>query len=514
MSLKNDSLFRLIQSMSPKEQNEFLKHLQSHTGSNTPGSYQQLFKKLCSILEYNERKVKADLKNSISGTSFPVIKNNLFEKVLNFLNSKEALSGSRYLHQLLDELEVLYKRGLFLEAKMTCDKIIAEAYHQDYRHFIFEANRWRTFIAQRTTYKNIQQELNQIIQHSICNVQEMEQSLKIAAYYFEVMGSLLQYLNLRNSAFQKQIRVWMAHPYFKIPLADARLGFYTSCYLAMTKSVLYKLNGNFELSYKMEKIVWMKISKDWEFFFQYKRQECIASMCNYMEAISKTQHWNEYKKQLQFIEKILSQKKGDDYMESYYMLYKFHYLLKNPTITLTKTNLKEFEAYYEKFKNLPFLDNLRYYEDFLSFAYYQIGNYARAIEIQRDIINGFERTDIRPDQYEAAKMAYFMYKFISQLLQRKKGEEMLGFVSEINSYYEHIRKKPKEDDYRVETILVKLFRKFCTSATNKSMGDILDSTEKELNNLLAKPSPYLKLSCNNFDYKEWITRCKSHLQRV
>lgn len=512
MNITGDSLFRLVKTMTEREQKEFREMLERNPGGDGSSSYQRLYEQLISADFYREKEIKERLKKYIAAKSFPVIKNHLREKVLDFLRKKAPLSGGRIFHELLDEIEVLYNRGLYEEAWVLCDKAIQEAERHAHLHFILEVNRWRTFIAQRIIFKDLKAELDTIRKQSMETLHRMELIYQIGSYYLDIQSHLAQHLNIRNKHFCRQIQQWMQHPYFKLSLNDKRLGFYGKCYLAMAKNMLYKVSGEFEKSYEMERVVWRTLQSDWPFYYQHKKQESIAAMCNYLDALSKTNRSAEMKAHLDFISGILSKDRTNIYIEAYYMVFKLDYLVRSKNNSLTANDLVEFEQYYLKLQQLPFLDILRTFEGYLASAYYYLKNYEKATFIERKTIDSFQRTDIRPDQFENAKFSYFVFYFTHLISKRWEAKEVTGFISQINSYYECIRKKPVDDDYRLELLLVSFFRKFTLNSTKKEILKHLHTLEPKLKKLFTRPNPYLALIAIYFDEEEWIACCKKYLQ--
>lgn len=509
MNTSAGSLFRLVQSMSVEEQQE----LESSLYQKTETHYLILFKHLKQLAIYNEKHVKKELSKQIPAASFPVVKNILREKILRYLLTRQPESGTSRIHKLLDEVEVLFHRQLYVEAGALCDKIEKEALRHDHKHFLLEVNRWRAYIIQRSVNTNRKQQLNRLRENTMQVVDRMKQVYELGNWYSEIMAEFSQHPNLRNKQFQEKVHSWMKHPFFQYTVGDKKLGFYGNAYLAMAKNVLFKMNGQFEKSYEMERYVWQQFKNDWAFYYKYKREEVTATMCNFLEAISKTNHEKERDEHLQFVAKVLSrEEKGNLYIKAYYMAFKLDVTVRKFKERLTAGHLAEFESFYPVIQRLPFLDFIRVYESYLSSAYYYMEQYDKAVEMQLHIVNSFTRADVRPDILEYARTTYYMYWFTSIIAHKRwSDKEISGFVPAIKTYSELVRKKPADDDYRMEAILTELFRKLQPTTSRKTLLGYVRKCGTQLNRLFANPSPCLTMITVHFDYQEWLNRCEEYL---
>src|SRR5690349_13059370 len=110
----SDDLYLLIRSMSKSEKRHFKLFASFHAGDK---KYLRLFDAMDKLKEYDEKKLKQSFEGERFLKQFSVAKNYLYKLVMKSLGMfQRGKTRSSELRDLLDQVEVLYKKGLYEQA--------------------------------------------------------------------------------------------------------------------------------------------------------------------------------------------------------------------------------------------------------------------------------------------------------------------------------------------------------------------------------------------------------------
>lgn len=501
MYAQHDSLFKLISSLTSQEKKDFLKELRGRSGIDTDTSYSSLFREICGADVYNEELLKHRLRKYVNRRSFAVTKNKLREKILDFLRNKENTSVAIKLHKWLDYIEILYARGLYQEANLYCERVKETALKNELRYLVVEVNRWKGFVLQHLETANFISLMRDIRNESLKTVELMGLILHSGDYYSEVMS--YQYNNQapRNKLFREQIKKLKENPLFQLKAENDEYPFYMACYLATAKNLIYKFCGEFEKAYQQEKVVWERITSDWSFNYTNRHQEVVGAAINYLEALSTLKDKRKFYAHIKFIETLLrNEERGNKYLGAMVMLFKLNDIILVKGEKLATSDLVTFENYYCTGDLNDYEHIKREYEISLAKALLLKRNYEKAKNYLLRMQQTQQVSGAGKEQYERSQLLSILCEFSLLISTSLSRERLTMFQRILKTYYDHIRRKPKEDDYRLELLFIKFFQKLKTGVSQKDMAHVLPPLEKDLKMLLTEKSVYIQFVNLEFNY--------------
>lgn len=132
--LPSNDLFDLIQSMTKSEKRHFKLFANQHTKNGT-SNYIKLFDAIDQQKAYNEEKLRKKFANEVFGKKIAATKYLLYDTVLKSLRQfNSGKTTDQKLSNLMEEVEILYNKGLLRQSKKTLDKAKNIALDAD-RHF-------------------------------------------------------------------------------------------------------------------------------------------------------------------------------------------------------------------------------------------------------------------------------------------------------------------------------------------------------------------------------------------
>lgn len=149
LMVKKEELFVLIKSLSKSEKRYF--NMFCLQFSNKNANYLKLFKAIAKQDVYNEDKIKEEFKNETFLKQLHVTKNYLRNLILKSLrNFHSDLTKNIEVKELLQNIEILYRKELFIHCKneLKRAKIIAEKY--ELNNVLFEILSWERKLIQAT----------------------------------------------------------------------------------------------------------------------------------------------------------------------------------------------------------------------------------------------------------------------------------------------------------------------------------------------------------------------------
>lgn len=510
MNITNGSLFRLIKTMSAEEQKEFNGVLERSNATGGFSQYQILFNHLCGLAAYNEKKVKQELNEQIPAANFPVIKNHLREKLYVYLLTREPASGRNQIHQMLDEVEMLFSRQQHLEADILCQKIIAFALRLDTNHFVIETNHWRLLAQPHIAGKNYKEKIEEInAQQQLC-LERMQLSIQLGKLNETVLAFAHQSANVRSKKFLSEVQQWLRHPLLKIEPDVKRHGILVLLLVEITKMELYRLQGKTEEAYQAQKRMMNALLADWEFYLHNKKQMVAAVVQNHFGAVSLTPHFKDFAKHLQLVEQLLKKEfRNEKFMFYTYTLNQFLYQLQTQK---SKTDTAAFEEFYLKERTTLSPAFRHNYSLVYSAAMYQTGQYQKGIDALQIEINEYSRAQVREDQLEDFQISLLIQHYMLLLSQKRIHKNVNDFKIRLTPLYHSFRKKPKDEDFRLEMCLINLFKKIKFTSTPKQLLAQVATAEKKLKEIFSKPSPAHLATFYIFDHKEFVNRCRNYLE--
>ena len=141
---ESDYLYSVIKSLSRTEKAYFKKYAKRHVIGNK-NKYVELFNAIDGNTEnYNEKIIIEKFQNERFVKNFPVMKNYLYKMILKSLGSYYSDSSDESeIKNDVTYIEILYKKGLFINSKKILTKSRKTAYRTDNFPLLLELLRWK-----------------------------------------------------------------------------------------------------------------------------------------------------------------------------------------------------------------------------------------------------------------------------------------------------------------------------------------------------------------------------------
>jgi hypothetical protein len=497
MNKTKNSLIKLIKSLENYELQEIRQTLRK---TREKSLKIELFEYIEAQEEPKEKDIITKLK--LKPNIYAVLKNQLYIQILEIIrNIKEVRSITYQIHLLLDEIEILYSKGLEKEALITSLNVHDKALMHNLPVYALVANKWRTFLTPTLTTTNIKNEMAKISTDNDLIIQNIKHTSEIHSLYISVISHLMQNLSPRSKDFNDTIKNFTKNPLLN--LNENELLFYPRSYLYMTKSLLYIMQGDFQNAYVEEKKVWDSLHTNWDFYFKHKNQECINSIINYMNVSYLARKFDQLRSLIKWVETTISISNS---LAEGILFYKIALEYFENT-ELTNSEIEEFIENYKCLFPYKNIEIFRQTQIMLGLLYYKISNYEMALEYINSVSNNYTKNDKRIDIIENANLISILLAYEKLLYEKDSKNETYGYLLSIQSYYDSIRRKPKNEDYILELTITKNILKAVKFNNHKNRIKILHQLRNELLELLKIKNAYNQSIMNNFDLVTWCERC-------
>lgn len=512
MNITNGSLFRIIKTLNKQEQTGFINKLKHSQPNSSTSHYTRLFTHLLTLENYHESTVKKQLQKYIPLRTFPVVKKNLREKLLRYLIGSSKESDRKKLHLMLIEVELLFNRQLYFEAEVLCNKVIHLAQQSAIDHFFIEANGWLLLLQPHVTQSNYAQKVKAITTHSQHCLKNLELGLSLREFMEHVLADTLQSSNTRSKKTELQMLQLLQHPLMKLPGNLSWLNAGNRMMLEISKMQIYRMLGKIEDAYNAQKIVMKLLLKNWKLYIKTKRADCLSILCNHFAIVCLTNHFNDFTKHLSFVHSLLQKEfKNNTRLFLNYTLNKFLFEILTKREKINRNTYNQFETFYFKERSKMDIGMRTAFSMVYGFANYEIAQYQKAVDTFQYEINEYRRNQIREDQLVDFQASLVAFSFLHIISKRWTISQVNEFECLVNSLYHSFRKKPKDEDYRVELCLIKLFRSLQFDTTKSALLKQVIKTEKELQVIFQSPSPDMIITEVTFKHQKYIQRCKHYL---
>ena len=119
---KSGNLYLLIKSLTKSEKGYFKKYASFHIRSSEGSNYIKIFNAIDAQLVYDEHKLIKKFKQERFINQFSVAKNYLYNIILESLEAYHY-SNNKEIRSLLNKIELLTDRGLYVQAKKLLKKV-------------------------------------------------------------------------------------------------------------------------------------------------------------------------------------------------------------------------------------------------------------------------------------------------------------------------------------------------------------------------------------------------------
>lgn len=193
-----EDLFKLIKSLSKSEKRRF-KLAAKRAKDADSNNYARLFDAIAAQESYDEEALKAEFRGEALLNNFSVAKAYLYDAVLSSLrNAKATLSPEMKLRLLLDQIEVLHKRGLPEQAEKCLKKGLRIAQSQALLPYEAELRRWQRRLVNLHSEKDSHAALAQVEAAEKAALRGLLREARLRSIRAHVQAIFLNQIDLRR----------------------------------------------------------------------------------------------------------------------------------------------------------------------------------------------------------------------------------------------------------------------------------------------------------------------------
>lgn len=511
MNQPSQTLFKLIKTLTTNEKSQFVKQLSLNSRKDPKLQVVKLFKYLVKQKNYNQAQAIADLKSEIPPKSFVVVKNHLKVKLKYFLSVTQFTSLRSQIHLQFLEIEMLFNRQLFHEAEATCNSLIELAKKAEITQVIIEANSWKFILLPYTTKSNYDIKFQEILADYNSGLKDLEIGGRIREFQETIIAKGMQNFDLHNVVEIKKAEDWLFQITKSIGSNVEILSNGNRIMYEIIRMIVLRALGKYEESLQAAQVMLDIVMNNYDFYISNKRNDFIAIMTNYLAAVSVTKHFDKFEAHLKLVKGLLSKKfKGNVKLEGSYVLSKFLFELYTKGKLIRGEIFEAFEQYYLSISQED-------YTSVLDITYclgtYAIGAYEKGMNAMQAKINAYRKSNVREELLVDFQIFYFISYFLSIISKRWSNKQLFEFSVRLEPIYNIYRKKPKNHDYAFELCLISFFRKLKPTVTRKEMLKHTLVTEKKFADIFSVLTPATANISVDFNYIEFIHRCKTYLSR-
>lgn len=493
---RNDSLFRLIKSLSKSEKRFFKIYSERHVIGDQ-NNYVALFDTIDRQKIYNEEAIVKKFADRKFARRLPVAKNYLYELVLKSMNQYHAQNSiDAQLRELLGNVQFLYNKGLFYQAEKTIVKAKRMAADYEKLSVMPDILHWQKKIMEAQSYLgNMEGELNEIYNEQTTIANQLQ---NLNEYWFLQAQMYYQYTHkgmLRRREDLDKIEQLVAHPLLQ---NEALAQTFES------KLLLYKIHSTYHF-----------IARNLEqcYVYSQKTVELLQSRPELLH-LDPLNYINSLNNLLNIIGMLGKDTERQQYIERLKnMLHDKAF--ESPESVQIK--IKLFEAYYyhlmtwhisqNTFANclsdvLDMEQKMQQYDDqldqmgrtMLCFYAFHIAfgsqKYEYSYQWLQKIVDE-DRSQIRQDIYDFAQ--------ILQLVAAYEMDNLTILRQKIRTIYKFLLQK--ERVYQSETLLLQWLKKMARSP-KANMPKLWQYLAEQLNQLLLDPQEKRILAY--FDFSRWL----------
>ena len=209
--IPSKEIFELIKSLDKGERRHFSNYSKLHSSRNK--NYQLLFNAIGKQKEYDEPKLLSELKHHDFARYFPVAKNYLYEKIMESLaNFHSDMSVNAKVRALIQQIELLQKKGLYSHSKKLIRKVKKNAYEEELHPALLEIiSVWE----QNILIEKYQLSETERLNDEIKNILSLLNESSVCNYVFlKMLGFYYSYFRTRNKKYLREATNIIQNPDF------------------------------------------------------------------------------------------------------------------------------------------------------------------------------------------------------------------------------------------------------------------------------------------------------------
>ena len=202
-----DDLYQLIQSLTKAEKRQFA--LDAGEGSN----YVRLFHAIAAQKVYDEAGLRQSFEGEAFAKNFSVAKAYLYERILHVLRTTQKVTNPEMaLRRVLDNLELLYVKGLFDQAHKQIQRALGQARELDLGGLEVEFLKWRRRLINQQSPKDRVEVLERLDVEETDALRRLSEEAALLSVRAQVQSINLQQIDLRLPANVARLSALMEHP--------------------------------------------------------------------------------------------------------------------------------------------------------------------------------------------------------------------------------------------------------------------------------------------------------------
>ena len=272
MKKNNNSLFRLIKSLSRNEKGYFKKHILQN-GSKEENNYILLFDAIDKQKEYDEEKVKKQFSGSKLGEHFHVSKMHLYHVIFKNLRTYYShFSIEAELHDMFRDAEIMLNNNLHDDCRVLIQKILKIATENEFFLVMLETYYYSVRVEFRSDLNALQSDHIEQLEcmkryGNLVEYRVLRNKLEIIPRIFDIE---------QNKEVLSQYNEIIQNPLFSTP--DKALSLRAKSYYNSIHSIVSSYTGEYSKSYEM--------NKQFVAEFEEKKGNHIAWFHVYTEAVN------------------------------------------------------------------------------------------------------------------------------------------------------------------------------------------------------------------------------------
>ncbi|MEZ4883842.1 MAG: hypothetical protein R3E32_03810 [Chitinophagales bacterium] len=483
-------LFDLIQSMDKSEKRYFKLHCSKYKIEDN--QYQKVFDAIDSQSSYDENDLKVKFKKEKFVKQFHVIKNYLYNLVLDSLWAFHSGKNiNQQISELIDKSEILSEKGLFLQSLKLLQKAATFAEEKEtFEHCLLIYKRLKLLYIRKIDVDNFEKRIDEYI--------EKEQ------WALQQLSNLMHYEWLSNKTFQLYHRTHVARNLndeeaYRVLLADPLLqnsADATSSFAKMhffnIKALCHETIGDLKRSCesRQELVELFEANKD---LIQRSFVNYLVSLNNLLHNYNELRDYPNFYKVLDKIKNVAYAMDRKLTQVEELLVFRsstamvFNALVKNGRFEEAAAMIPDIEAGFEKFGN-KLNEAFRYpFYYFFAYTHFALQNYPQCLVYLEHFIHNNDLTFNR-ELFRFGRILYLITHYESE------NWELLPSIIRSTQRYLSQLQKP----YASEKLLLNFFKKVPYADDNAAFLDL----QKKMNKLMN--DPHFQTELEHFDYLAWV----------
>ena len=499
MNKASDMIFRLVKSLNPKEGADFRRSLSVYDVVKGKNNFLTLFDLLNGLTEYEEPLLRKKLPKTFKQSNLSSLKTQLKSKLMDFLIAHHT-SDFQLIHRRLEEVEVLFTRGFYPEASIAVEEAKEVINQKKLRTYLFIATYFESCLVNYMGEKNVLDTVKNIAALNARVADELSLTYRLGSYLTRVIVLQTKGMIWRTKEDEKELKALLKHltNEFDVPgiTINQKILIHTSLLRLLASAMYY--DEAFEHASLLHEMIF-------EIYDDFKHSDTDKFFSHITDIIGCALHAKRIEEGTLWLKDL---EKGLKELSPSAMYTEFYEVLKYQLASFSKKPLETENAFKQL---LTYYSTLGSYHASvqkegqltIALAYFKKKEYREADYYFYQMIEPAQSSEFFMEEYDFIRVLRLVTLYEQLFLPEPKKLSFESYRLQVNTVYQRIRKKPKDEDYRLEKIMLEFLRNV-TGQTTKSVRKqmLLDMQSKLI--LLFKESPlYVKQISGYFNFLEW-----------